>query len=227
MSYNISPLQLTPPAPCHDVNDVCVVVDVVAWKMGSAVASRRSSAKPLQLVIEILTSGWTDDRNAVYHLSIVCLYFIYIACIINNIDYVILYTYAVYILCVLFWGPPILGWNSAVMPAPQCLHGPKSVCSIGLKCPKFWQSPHPFWGVIFGSTAKAAAVMTPIQVVGSARSTLHTSCLRNTPGEIPRGPKTDRPREVGSCWSCAKTVKFIDILKFIVNVHSSHCTILL
>ena len=30
MSYNISPLQLTPPAPCHDVNDVCVVVDVVA-----------------------------------------------------------------------------------------------------------------------------------------------------------------------------------------------------
>ena len=82
--------------------------------MGSAVASRRSSAKPLQLVIEILTSGRTDDRNAVYHLSIVCLYIIYTACIINNIDYIILYTYAVYILYVYifgglpFWGETLL-----------------------------------------------------------------------------------------------------------------------
>lgn len=38
------------------VKEVCVVVEVVAWKRGSAVARRRS-AKPLQLLMEMLTDS--------------------------------------------------------------------------------------------------------------------------------------------------------------------------
>ena len=114
----------------------------------------------------------------------------------------------------------------------------------------------------------AAAVMTLIQVAGSARSTLHTSCLRNTPGETTSGSltrqtlqwkslhihhflemilpgnmgllrchvwlpeaspaslkqwcslKLSSPRKVGNCCLAPKQL-------LLVNVHPSHCTILL